>query len=298
MAIIEKGATLVTPILQPGWTVNSDGFGLNTSTSVFKADTTTNVDSFLTKGNPHPDSAYAYLKLDKWKISWDSLDIATITVDYVGIDTAINSGSRTNPNTSAANGLTTENITTHPNFFASSAGYTGVIAGTSYTQSPLGPLVEIKSVDDFVTIITGVLPDGSNITAKYNMKQSYVGNNGACFESSAGGRFIGFVNPAYPSLYGKTNYLATTTSYSGVMYSKNISDVQALLLLLNTATSTNSWGVFNFLPTWAPIGSGTVGGNVNLLSQVNVEEYGSLYKIMYEIRYASRGWDSKVYVNI
>ena len=130
------------------------------------------------------------------------------------------------------------------------------------------------------------------------MKQSYVGQNGACFESSTGGRFIGFVNPASPSLYGKTNYLATTTTYSGVIYSTNISDVQALLLLLNTATSTNSWGVFNFLPAWAPIGTAAGVGHKNLLSQVNVEEYGSLYKIMYEIRYASKGWDSKVYVNI
>jgi hypothetical protein len=298
MAIIETGADLVTPILQPGWTVVADGFGLNTSTTVYKCDTTFSIDTFVVKGTAHPDPAYSYLKLDKWKVSWDALEIATLTVDYVGIDTAINSGVRTNPNTSAANGLTTENITTHPNFFVGAAGYSSVIAGTSYTQSPLGPLVEIKNVADFVEIITGVMPDGTNITAKYNMKQSYVGQNGACFESSAGGRFIGFVNPASPSLYGKTNYLATTTTYSGVIYSTNISDVQALLLLLNTATSTNSWGVFNFLPAWAPIGTAAGVGHKNLLSQVNVEEYGSLYKIMYEIRYASKGWDSKVYVNI
>ena len=298
MAIIENGASLVTPILQPGWTVVADGFGLNTSTTVYKCDTTFPIDTFVVKGTAHPDAAYAYLKLDKWKVSWDALDIATLTVDYVGIDTAINSGIRTNPNTSAANGLTTENITTHPNFFTAAAGYSAVIAGTTYTQSPLGPLVEIKSVDDYVTIITGTAPDGTNITAKVTKKQSYVGQNGACFESSSGGRFIGFVNPAFPSLYGKTNYLATTTTYSGVIYSKNLTDVQALLLLLNTATSTNSWGVFNFLPAWAPTGTVTGVGHVNLLSQVNVEEYGSLYKIMYEIRYAKGGWDNKVYINI
>jgi len=291
MAIVINGDDLTTPVLQPGWTVVDDGFGLNTSTTVFKCDTTFDVDAFAVKGDPHPDPTYSYLKLDKWKVSWDSLDIATLTIDYVGIDTAINSGVRTNPNTSSANGLTTENITTHPNFFTT-------IAGTSYAQSPLGPLVEIKSINDFVEIVTGVLPDGTNITAKYNMKQSYVGANGACFESEEGGRFIGFVDPAYPNFYGKTNYLATTTTYSGVIYSTELTDVQALLALLNSATASNSWGVFDLLPAWAPIGAGSGTGNVNLLSQVNVESFGSLYKIMYEIRYSKVGWDPLVYTNI
>jgi len=31
---------------------------------------------------------------------------------------------------------------------------------------------------------------------------------------------------------------------------------------------------------------------------VNVEEFGALYKINYEIRYAKNGWDAFVYTNI
>jgi len=73
--------------------------------------------------------------------------------------------------------------------------------------------------------------------------------------------------------------------------------VRALLGLLNTATSTRAWGTFTLIPAWAPIGA--VGGhNVNLLSQVNVDEYGSLYKVMYEIRYSKTGWDKDTYINI
>ena len=285
MAIVINGNDLVTPVLQPGWTVVDDGFGLNTSTTVFKADTTVDIDAFAVKGSAHPDPTYSYLKLDKWKVSWDSLDIATLTIDYVGIDTAINSGVRTNPNTSSANGLTTENITTHPNFFTT-------IAGTSYSQSPLGPLVEIKNPVDYVTQVIALQ------TVIISKKQSYIGLNGACFESSAGGRFIGFVDPAYPSFYGKTNYLTTTSTYSGVVYSTQLGEVHALLALLNTATATNSWGIFELLPAWAPIGVGTGSGNKNLLSQVNVESFGSLYKIMYEIRYSKVGWHPLVYTNI
>ena len=293
MAIVINGDPLTTALLQPGWTVVADGFGLNTSTTVFKVDTTFDIDAFAVKGNAHPDPAYAYLKLDKWKVSWDSLNIATLTVDYVGIDTAVNSGVRTNPNTSSANGLTTENITTHPNFFNLDANFTtGPIAGTAYVQSDLGPLVEIKDPSDYITqVILGK-------TVIISKKQSYIGDNGACFESENGGRFIGFVDPFYPNYFGKTNYLTRTTSYSGVMYSTVLGDVQALLALLNSATDTDSWGIFALLPAWAPVGVGSGGGNVNLLSQVNVEEFGALYKIMYEIRYSKVGWDSSVYTNI
>ena len=293
MAIVINGDPLTTALLQPGWTVVNDGFGLNTSTTVYKVDTTFDIDAFVVKGTDHPDPAYTYLKLDKWKVSWDSLDIATLTVDYVGIDTAVNSGVRTNPNTSSANGLTTENLTTHPNFFVADAAFTtGPIAGTAYVQSDLGPLVEIKDPVDFVTQVI------SGKTIIISKKQSYIGDNGACFESELGGRFIGFVDPTYPNYFGKTNYLTTTTSYSGVMYSTELSDVQALLALLNSATADDSWGIFALLPAWAPVGAGSGGGNVNLLSQVNVDEFGSLYKILYEIRYSKVGWDSSVYTNI
>jgi hypothetical protein len=280
MAIVNTGNDLVAPILQSGWTVVSDGFGLNTSVSVFKGDTTTDVDAFLVKGSAHPDTVYSYLKLDKWRISWDALNVCTITVDYVGIDPAINEGARTNPNTSSANGLTSEPITSHPNFFTHDVSYWAEIAGAGpYTQSSLGPVVNTK-------------------TQPIKQTQSYVGYNGACFESATGGRFIGFVDPTYPSLYGKTNYLATTTSYSGVIYSITLADVQALLGLLNSATQTNSWGIFDLLPAWAPIGTVAGVGHKNLLSQVNVEQFGSLYKINYEIRYAKNGWSKYVYVNI
>jgi len=280
MAIVNTGNDLVAPILQSGWTVVSDGFGLHTSVSVYKADYTSSLTAFLVKGTAHPDPSYTYLKIDKWRISWDALDMATVTVDYCGIDPSVNSGVRTNPNTSAANGLTSEPITSHPNFFTHDASYFAVIAGSGpYTQSSLGPVVNTK-------------------TQPIKQTQSYIGSNGACFESATGGRFIGFVDPTYPSLYGKTNYLATTTSYSGVVYSTTLADVQALLALLNSATSTNSWGIFNLLPSWAPVGTVTGVGHKNLLSQVNVEQFGALYKINYEIRYSKTGWSKYVYVNI
>jgi hypothetical protein len=278
-------------MLQPGAKFQNDGFGLITGTAVYKEDRSGS-SAFLARGQPFPLADYSFCKVHKAATSLDALGITTYTVDYVGISPTINGGVRTLANASSANGLTSEPITSHPNFFTLTAPFTSVIAGTSYTQSPMGPLVEIKSPSDYVSITTG-----STITT-VTKKQSFIGANGACFESSNGGRFIGFVDPTYKSLYGKTNYLATTSTYSGVIYTSSLGEVQALLLLLNVASQTASWGVFNLLPAWAPIGTEAGVGHRNLLSQVNVEEYASLYKIMYEIRYAKYGWDSKVYVNI
>ncbi len=276
MSLIENGNDLTAPVILPGWTYNRDPFGLGTSTTKYKCDWTVDIPAFAARGQPHPDPIYSFLKANSYSVSWDALGIATVTVDYVGIPPSVNSGMRTNPNTSSANGLTAENITSHPNFFLPKANYLGPIAGPPpYVQDA---------------------PD--NLAPNVNGAPAYLGLNGSCFEKESGGRFIGFVNPAYPQYYGKTQYLAKTTTYSGVIYTTLLADVQALLTLLNTATATNSWGVFTLLPAWAPIGVGDFGNNVNLLSQVNVEEFGSLYKIMYEIRYAKSGWERDVYINI
>lgn len=288
MARIDQGDPLTTDILQPGWTSNSDGFGLITISATFKSDANTGTFAPFVRGAAFPLSSYNYCKSHKGSISWDALGVATLRIEYVGINPSINGGIMTNANTSVANGLTAENITTHPNFFTAASGYGGApLAGLpsnfggAYNDSTLGPVVNRYNVTLSKTV----------------QVPSCEGYNGACFEQPEGGRFIGFVDPSIPTLFGKTQYLAPTTTYSGVIYTTSSTYVQDLYSRLGTATATNSWGVFNLIPAWAPIG--TSGGfNKNLLSQVNVEEYGLLYKVMYEIRYSAVGWNSKVYKNI
>jgi len=129
-------------------------------------------------------------------------------------------------------------------------------------------------------------------------KQSYIGLNGACFESSNGGRFIGFVSPTYKFFYGKTNYLASQTAFSGHFYTSEQSTVQDAIERLNTSSSTNDW--FGALPDIVPTYAGTswisaAGYGQLLLSQVNIEDYGLLYKVNYEVRYNAEGWHSSVY---
>jgi hypothetical protein len=289
MTIVATGNNLTTDKIQPGWTVVTDGFGLVTASATYKLDWAASAAALTARGTAFGQAGYTYLKAHKASISFDNLQYQTVKVDYVGIDPTVNGGTRTNPNTSAANGLTAENITTHPNFFTAATGYGGTALaglpadfGGAYNDSTLGPPVTVISAT----------------TGKPVVVPSCEGNYGACFETGMGGRFIGFVDPDYPDIYGKTQYLARTTTYSGVCYYNDASFVQALYLLLGTATATNQWGAsFPLIPAWGPIGTG-IHGNQNLLSQVNVEEYGSLFKVMYEIRYSKEGWPLDVYVNI
>jgi hypothetical protein len=276
MPLIENGNPLTAPVILPGWTYNRDPFGLGTSTTKYKCDHTVDMAAFAARGQPHPDATYSFLKANSFSISWDALGIATLTVDYVGIPPSINGGAYTNPNTSGANGLTAENITSHPNFFVAQTGFLGPIAGAGpYSQD---------------------IPD--NYAPIVNQAPAFLGLNGACFEKPNGGRFIGFVNPTFPQFYGKTQYLATTTTFSGVIYVAEEAFVMDILSYLNKATATTSWGTWELLPDWATVGFAPGVGGRNLLSQVNVESYGSLYKVSYEIRFAERGWDVDVYKNI
>jgi hypothetical protein len=291
MALVSTGNTLAAEMLQPGYTLTSDGFGLVTCSATYKVDWTAPV-AVTARGTAFPVAGLTYLKAHKSSQSYDALEYKTIKVDYVGIDPTVGGGVMTNANTSVANGLTAENITTHPNFFTAATGYGGLpLAGLpsdfggAYDDSTLGPPVTVIAVAP------------SPNAGKPVVVPSSQGYNGACFETGMGGRFIGFVDPDVPELYGKTQYLARTTTYSGVIYTSSSSFVQALYALLGTATGGNSWGVFQLIPAWGPTGTGTY-GNQNLLSQVNVEEYGLLYKVLYEIRYSKEGWPPDVYVNI
>ena len=278
MARIAVGDNLNAPIQQPGGKLSNDGYGLLTATVVWKANTNNDL-SVGNRGSTCPINGA--LAAHKFAVTYDALGMATITVDYIGIDPNVNGGVYTNPQVGSSNGLTSQPITTNPNFFENAgSGYYNVIAGTTYTESDKGPQI---------------------IRADGNKGKSYVGENGACFERPDGGRFIGFVDPAFKKFYGKTNYLAPQTSFSGHFYTSEAEQVQAMIGALNTSAATNNWeGTLpKIVPDYAGTywNSGTLGDGDNqlLLAQVNVEDFGLLYKVQYELRFNREGYPSAVY---
>jgi hypothetical protein len=285
MALIEQGNPLTNAALQPGWKVQSDGFGLMTGTCVFKSDKDGNFNVAVI-GSSLPDASYSYMKAHKVGVSYDALRVATITVDYVGIDTAYTGSNYTNPQMVASNSLGSENITTHINFLEQAAGWDGPIAGVgtgtagapNYPESDLGPTVK------------------NNIGGP---TKSRIGLNGACFEKASGGRFIGFVDPRVRELYGRTNYLTPTTNFSGFFYTTDTAAPQNFIDMLGASSKNGTWGgtfAINILPSYVPAGSEAEFGPTLLLSNVNVERYaGIVLKINFEVRFTAEGWSRKVY---
>jgi hypothetical protein len=282
MARIDVGNDLTDYIIKPGWKVSDDGYGLRTATIQFTTDISNGVD--FVRGEACPITGYEYLHLHKQTSAMDSLGMQIQTCDYVGIAPDVNEGLTTNPQISTSNGLTSENISTNPNFFLPGGdGYGDVIANIAFAASSLGPVVSYM--------------DG----ATKKSRQSFVGDHGACFETQDGGRFIGFVDPEFKHFFGKSNYLAPTTSFSGHFYTNEQATVQQMVTWLGTTSYDNDWA--GTLPKIVPTYIGTSfhssveDGEYDqlLLSQVNVEDFGDLYKVSYEVRYSIQGWPDEVY---
>jgi hypothetical protein len=264
MAIVKKGNELATGQVQPGWTVQADGYGLWTGHANFKVDSGSSWN--VSRGDAFPISNYNGVLFAQKVVRTNlNLDVDVVSVDYVGLSTP-GSTFLSLPNVSGSNGLTSEHITTHPKFFTADG-----IAG----PKPVGGYAPS-------TIVTG----------------EFVGLNGSHFETAQGGKFMGFKDTAAPLFYGKTNYLAPVTSYSGVVYTNTLDRVTALRGALGKTSGTKSFAGVQLLPDY--LGNSYVTGsplrNQLLLAQVNHEDYGKdLYKVSYEIRFFADGYTAKVY---
>lgn len=281
MARVSQGNNLSSVILQPGSKFMEDGYGLVTGTCTFKADQTASVGSTINRGSTCPVAAYSYLKAHKFQVTFDSLGVATYTVDYVGVDPA-KGGVSTDPQITGSQGLTSENITTHPNFFetASGLGFSGSpIAGVGLSPGT-------KADPNFQAIA------GTNPT-------EYGGNNGSTFESPKGRKFLGFKKAEFNEFYGKTNYLAPQCSLSGVFYTTNSTLVNSHR---NAVGKTSGDGVFasskSLVPDWMGTSFTISSKNQLLLAQVSFEDFGSLYKVQYELRFNREGYVASVYAKV
>ena len=275
MARISQGNALTSPLQQPGGKFADDGYGLITATVVWKSDQSASLGTVVNRGSTCPMAGASFCDAHKYSITYDSLGVATIVVDYVGIDPSINGGARTNAQVSSSQGLTTENITAHPNFFELATGFSGSpIAGVG-TGTLAAPVYATK-------ILT-------------NAPNEYGGNNGTRFQEPSGNKFLGFKVPEYKTLYGKTNYLAPQTSFGGHFYTTSNLTVQGMIARVGKTSGSNQFNSIALLPSYA--GATFLNGTLHqlLLAQVNCEDFGSLYKVNYEVRYNRDGYNASVY---
>lgn len=279
MARVDQGNNLTTVLQQPGAKFQEDGYGLATGSIVFKAAITASVGGTINRGSACPQGAYNYCKAHKYSVSFESLGIATYTVDYVGISPGVG-GVSTDPQITGSQGLTSENITTHPNWAVlySAGGFTGTpIAGVG----------------------TGGTIDVPKYAAVSNTNPTeYEGNNGATFEAETGRKFLGFKKAKFQDFYGKSNYLAPQCSLSGVFYTSSSALVINLRNAVGKTSGTGTFASKDLVPTYMGT-SFTIGGkNQLLLAQVSFEDFGLLYKVQYELRFNRVGYNASVYAAV
>ena len=274
MAIVKTGNALSSPQLQPGARFLQDGYGLVVGTLTFKVDKTGSSASFF-RGANCPISAFSYCKMHKASVEIGALNVDTWTAEYVGIA----SGSSTDPQITGSQGLTSENITTHPNFFetASSLGFSG---------SPIAGVGTGSLATPAYTAVT--VPGGTE----------YQGNNGATFEAATGRKFLGFKKPEFKDFYGKTNYLAPQCSLSGVFYTTSSTVVNNHRNAVGKTSGNGTFASKKLVPDYMGTSFTISGKNQLLLSQVSFEDYGLLYKVQYELRFNREGYVAAVYASV
>lgn len=273
MARVDKGDNLGTAILQPGSKMSSDGYGLIIVTATFKAAKTASVGGIINRGSECPAFGANFCKAHKYTSSEDTLGIRTYTVDYVGIDPTIG-GASTNPQITGSQGLTSEHITTHPNWAELATGFTG-------------------------TPIAGVGSGGTIDVPKYaavsGTDTEYEGNNGATFEAETGRKFLGFKKAKFKDFYGKTNYLAPQSSISGLFYTTEASLVNNLRNMVGKTSGNGSFASKDLVPEYMGDAFTVSSKNQLLLAQISFEDFGLLYKVQYELRFNREGYHPSVY---
>lgn len=276
MALASRGDPLATAKLLRNWTFENDGYGLYTGRATFRVDRA-QVDNVVLIGSAHPNEPSMFVQ--KRTVRFEGLEYATIDAQYVGVGGNGSPGTETvtRPNITGSTGLTSEHITTNANFFAASNSIAG--NGTTFTPS---------------TIVPG----------------EYVGGTlGAHFKRANGGEFTGFKDGSVADvrrlMYGKTHYLAPTTSFSGVVYiQNNLNLAKGLLAEVGKSQSVGVFGTVKMLPDW--LGPSFVNATYNLgqllLSQVNFEDFclapdatPKIVKVTYEIKYLRDGYPVQVY---
>lgn len=276
MAKISQGDDLLTAVLQPGWTLENDGYQVLTCKAVYKCDNATAAAAFA-RGDSFTEDAR--LKAHKIVISYGALGVATITVDFIGLELEEESFSA--PNVTGTTTLTTEQIQNHPNFFVATTS--GGIAG----PQPYAVSTTVKGLKPFT-----------------DRNPVWEGGNGAIFETKEGGKFLGFYSQsstdlAARKLYQRTSYLAPTSSVNGVIYTNNSANVNTFLSYVGKTMYQRGPDGFGYLlPTYfSPPFQAPDEDNQWLIASVHFEDYGALYKLSYELRFNREGYSNLVYTS-
>lgn len=255
---VTKGDSLKTAVLQPGWTIENDGFGLLTCTATYivthgnDAGTKAGTGSYALSKAPTRGSTFvkdSRLTCHRASSSLNSNGLLVITANYVGIA----NGNMTNPEVSGRGATSTEPISTYPTF-------------TSKIGGKKGSELNGAAFNDDGSFKAFVDPE----FRKYGVR-SYLAPT-----FSINGHF-------YTSDIGVPKKLLDaqlTTSVNGKW--KEIMLIGKLDGLGTPYGNIGNWSAPDESPQL-------------LLSSLSVDDYGTLMKISYDIMVSYDGWDTDLY---
>lgn len=258
MARVSKGNTLSGLVLQSGWTIEDDGFGLLTASAVYRTRHGTSTgkpgtgQEALTispkRGDVFPQDKRMHCH--RASSVMDANGIQTISVDYVGIA----NGSITNPQVSGRFNSNQEPISTHPDFASFGGTRSSPVNGAVFESDGSFKRFADPGYKDFYGVTSYLVP-GFGITGHF-----YTSDPGAL---------------------NKLKIAVGTTSATGYWQGFG------LMGAMNN----------NDAPDWKGVNKWQ-SENENdqlLLTGVACEYFGKLLKVSYDISYSQDGWNGAIY---
>lgn len=300
--IIKYGNDLLIEKVQPGWTVDSDGFGMLQSSVTFKLSrayigTFANI---FARGTSHPSQDYNQLKLWRATMTEEKGEVITIKADYCGLSKSgggalgINYDSRgySDPQVMMTGAAASESIQAHPNFIRVNILNFGDVAPLA------GPPPENGGFDPE--------PTTNPNRALWTPRVAGAGSVNNC-------QFIGFLPNQSADDIGRPNIKAGIKSYYKpqntlrvLIYFNQESEALDRASIVGFVTNGNAFhlpeeykqlatggyaGAFDYTPEW--------GDFINksfLVTGTSVERFGSLWKVTADLMLSGMGgWDKDIY---
>lgn len=312
--LVPYGNNLLTPIPQPGWQVEADGFGLLQAQCKFKWDysmrglfpTTFKKGDKLSTFISGVESAYANMGLWRANMTTDKNNVLTVTADFCGIDPTVNAGTKTNTQMMMTGATGSEPIEHHPNFLVQN-----LITGSG-TMKVLAGFPSASGWNPSLT--PGINPD-SGVGGNPNraLWTPRVASGGA----TQGQQFVGFLPNQAPTEYpdninikaGIKNYYKPSTTMRCLFY---VNDETNALAFASYVGWTTSGAVYQVPEAYQKLATGGYGGNLIykavwqnqirrgfLITSCSVEVYGGIYKLTADLMLSGLGgWDKDIYPNL
>lgn len=299
MAIIKYGNPLNGPVLQPGWTVDQDGFGLIQVSAKYRfaKSLAGSFTTFFQRGITIAPSPFEYCKLWRASLVEEKGEIVCVTAEFTGIDPNVNGGSASNAQVAMTSGSSSEPIEHHPNFLKT-------FTETGGLGAPLAGFPSASGWDSN--------PSTNPNRALWTPK---VANNGA----TQGQQFVGFLpNQSEAEVTaGNINIKAGIKNFYKPQLTLRVlrymgDKVSALTLgsYVGWNTDGGPFGLDADYKKYAQSGgyAGTfeyIGGyeaKINrtfLVTNCSVEVYGAIYKVQADLMLSGiSGWDPDIYPSI